>query len=219
MIEGKHYELKFSEETIFTNYLRSISKSFCPFLGPSENKNLLYATQYSLSGSDIKELQSQMFYYGVIHTEKLRKMRRSIPNKGDSLLVCENVIFKLPEELQCIDGKELFSWPHWTLKTLYTDVGVMFGKFWVGEKDTSRDNIPITEPPSNFFSIRSAIKTSDPYFFKKAPQLLPTLINSFDDVRDIHTHLLPGNCSIDDFQSMNEHNYYDVALEWAKKFI
>lgn len=58
---------------------------------------------------------------------------------------------------------------------------MLFGKFWKGEQDTSRDDRLIPIPPDHFLSIRSAIKPMDSRFFSLAPQLTDTYLKSCDD--------------------------------------
>ena len=156
---------------ILASYLDRTSK-FCPFLNPSNNEGKLFFTKYIIEGSHINELQEKLFCYGIAHTELLRILRKL--NTKHPYLYCENIIFDVLSD-SVIDGKELFSWPHWCLKVLYTNAGVLFGKFWSGEKDVSRDGSDLPIPPIHFLSIRSAIKSKDFQFFNKAQQLLPEL--------------------------------------------
>lgn len=77
---------------------------------------------------------------------------------------------------------------NWRLMTdgiHYTEVGVLFGKFWLGEEEDSKAGIPIPPPPYHILSIRSAIIKRDPKFFQKAPGLLGDLLESDDDGRDV----------------------------------
>lgn len=165
----------FNQSNEFSVYCETISNIFCPFLKPAESQKVLFATTYMLTGTNIKELQENMFYCGIIHMERLRQYRFKYENFSKGILACENVIFKLPQKFENIDGQRLFSWPHWLLKILYTQVGIMVGKFWIGEQLQGRNGLQIPSPPCHFFSLRSAIKERDPYFFTCAQQLLADL--------------------------------------------
>ncbi|SEN02901.1 hypothetical protein [Lihuaxuella thermophila] len=209
--------IKFSEPDPYSAYCLRISDGYCPFLKSAEKNDVLFATYYRLNGHTIEELQEEMFYYGVVHCEQLRQYRQHHQNSPKGILACENVIFDLPERFHNIDGEELFSWPHWLLKLLYTQVGVMVGKFWINEKATSRQGLSIPEPPCHFLSIRSAIKERDPYFFKKAPFLLPKLIESLDQGKNVHAPFLVSDCDISSIESMRRHRYYQSVFIWGKQ--
>lgn len=143
--------MRFREEAPpeIQGYLDSI-ESFCPFLRPARRKGVLLWSDYELGENPQREL----FYLGVVHTEILRRERKG------NLLLSENLIVRA-----AVGGRDLFDWPHWFLKLLYTKMSVMFGKFWEGEMDTARDGRPIPIPPVNFLSIRSAVKPIDKRFF------------------------------------------------------
>ena len=163
-------------------YIDSIAGKFCPFIRPSTRAQSMRTSVYELSGvGDRVELS--MFYLGLLHTEILRRTRFQAPPRR-AVLACENLIFRFDGEDQ-VDGESLFAWPHWLLKTRYTNVGVMFGKFWLGEEADSRLGQPIPAPPYHILSIRSAVIKRDPQFFHKAPGLLGDLLTSDDDGRDI----------------------------------
>jgi len=169
-------------------YMEEMKRNFCPFLEPSETRSLTSHSVYELASTDTAKIQELMFCLGMLHTEILRRNRRSVPLQQRSL-VCENIFFRFQSE-NIVDGEELFGWPHWLLKTRYTRVGVMFGKFWKGEKSLSRNSVLIPSPPYHMLSIRGSVKKFDPVFFTKAPELLDTLIaaedtgeNVFDDIR------------------------------------
>ncbi|EOO08756.1 hypothetical protein [Bacillus cereus] len=209
--------VKFTNDDNFSKYSLEISDKFCPYLKPAEKNNVLHLTEYKLSGNHMEELQEEIFYYGVIHTEELRRFRQNNKNSPKGILICENLKFISPPMFNEIDGEELFSWPHWLLKILYTKSGVMFGKFWIGEKTISRSGDKIPEPPCHFLSIRSVIKERDPYFFSKAPELLPQLIHSIDNGENVHTPLLPAGCDIFSMESMKKYKYFSIVLCWAQE--
>lgn len=170
------------EITGLKEYIESIAGSFCPFIPASTRANAMRNSVYQLSGG-YDQVEASIFYLGLIHTEMLRRTRQAVSPR-EAVLACENLIFRFEGEEE-VDGKALFAWPHWVLKTEYTSVGVLFGKFWLGEIDTARSGRPIPPPPYHLLSIRSAVKKRDPQFFRKAPELLDDLLESNDDGRDI----------------------------------
>ncbi|MEK9195524.1 MAG: hypothetical protein AAB975_04050 [Patescibacteria group bacterium] len=163
----------------FASYLGAVSNDFCPFIKPAQEDGVLLFSEYYLKEGAAQILEEDIFYIGILHTELLRKERRVQKTRRAHDLFSENILFRLPKNAE-LAGPELFAWPHWLLKLLYTKVSIMFGKFWEGEQDTSRDGRQIPIPPNNFLSIRSAIKPIDIRFFTKAPQLTDEHIYSCD---------------------------------------
>ena len=155
-----------------------------------------------------------IFYVGVLEIERFRK-NRSKYNLNKRLLYCENVIINLPSKFKHIDGSELFAWPHYLLKLLYTQVGIMLGKFWVNEKLISKKGISIPSPPCHFLSIRSTIKSRDPGLLKKTKNFSLILQQSEEKGQNVH-HLLPKECELN-IQSMKKYNYYQCVLNWGKR--
>ncbi len=80
------------------------------------------------------------------------------------LITCENIIVRANPGT---DGPSLFGWPHFILKALYTENGLLFGKFCIGERDYSGDGRAIPVPPLHILSIRGAIKKKDHRFFQR----------------------------------------------------
>ncbi len=165
-----------------SEYVASIAGQFCPFIDPSTRARAMRNSVYELSGEE-DQIEAAIFYLGLLHTEILRGTRfASLPRYA--VLACENLIFRFENERE-IDGKGLFAWPHWILKTTYTTVGILFGKFWLGEQEDSRKGEPIPPPPYHLLSIRSAVVRRDPQFFQKAPGLLGALLESDDNGQDV----------------------------------
>lgn len=159
-------------------YIADIGRRFCPFLNPASSRGLVMYSVYELNPGDLEQTQSLLFCIGLLHTEILRRTRTNV-SLQQRPLVCENIFFRFPGE-DSVDGSELFGWPHWLLKTRYTQVGVLFGKFWKGEESISRKESPVPPSPYHMLSIRGAVKLRDPQFFKKAPELLDTLVSAED---------------------------------------
>jgi len=70
------------------------------------------------------------------------------------------VLFNFPEY---VFGKEkaVLSWPHWLCKYLYSQKGIMFGKFWIGEKNLCSNMEMMPIPTKNFISIRNFFNHRD----------------------------------------------------------
>ena len=162
------------------DYLGAVSASFCPYIEPSDLRNLLLFSEYAIDVRDEESLCRNLFYVGLIHTEILRADRLRIGEKKGSLLASENMIFD-GEFINQIEGEHVFRWPHWLLKVLYTDMGLLFGKFWKGERVKSRDGREVPAPPVHLLSVRSAVKPVDSRFFEITPELLESHASSFDD--------------------------------------
>ena len=143
----------------FEGYIAEIGNRFCPFLEPSAMRDLTLYSTYELGSGSVEQIQALMFCIGLLHTEILRRARVEVPLQQRPL-VCENILFRFASE-DCVDGVELFGWPHWLLKVRYTQVGVLFGKFWKGEEAVSRKSVPIPPPPYHMLSIRGAVKPRD----------------------------------------------------------
>ena len=157
----------------FPEYLQVISQNFCPFLLPALTEKVLLFTEYYFSEEEIlnfQELQEEIFLAALVHTELLRRKRRHLPPRK-ALLMSENLIFSFKTRA-ALNYRKLHSYPHWYLKMLYTHLGLMFGKFWPGEKERSRDDRLIPDSPLSFLAIRTAFKDKDVRFFEKSPELL-----------------------------------------------
>lgn len=191
---------------------------FCPFLKPSRRANLLSQYAYDLPDGDLEVLRELVFYLSVVQTETFRSRRRELPTP-DRHLLSDNLIFVLPDkgESSSIDGERLLVWPHYLLKVLYTNVGIMFGKFWKNEERISRQGVDIPPPPCHFLAIRSAVKTKDPYFFSKVPSLVDDLSESIDDGRNVHSRVGVAACDVSSLTSMLDYDYYARVKEWAKR--
>lgn len=172
-----------------SEYLSTIGDKFCPFLNPSLLRGCTLFTVYEFPNLETRELQERIFYLGYLHTELLRMARRDTIQVSEKILLCENLIFRFANE-NTINGKEILDWPHWALKLLYTKTGILFGKFWKGEKELSTSGVPIPKPPYHLLSIRSGVKERDTHFFKKARFLLEDFINATDTGRSV----LPESC-------------------------
>ncbi|NOK59851.1 MAG: hypothetical protein GFH27_549291n43 [Chloroflexi bacterium AL-W] len=209
--------VRLSDDDVFSQYSERIT-AFCPFLEPAHNEGVLHQHIYQLPSAHLAVLQAEVFYLGVVHTERFRQQRYELlsPKKA---LFCDNIVLVPHADGSGEDGRALLAWPHYLLKTLYTKAGIMFGKFWKGEEEVSRKSVPIPPPPCHFLSIRSVVKARDPYFFSKAPELLDDLVASDDHGDNVHLQigLEQYNLDLYSVESMRSLNYYDTVLKWVKQ--
>lgn len=209
--------VNFTSSDSFDRYCVQV-KPFCPYLSPAEAEQVLFVSYANLQShpEDVYSIQREIFYICLKVTEEIRIKRRALGGRKGFLL-CENIIFDLQQVPKSPDN--IFGWPHWLLKCLYSNFGLMFGKFWIGEKDTSRDGKPIPEPTFNFISIRSAVKSRDPYFLDATPGVLDRLINSIDSEENVHATLGFRDFQIRSLAEMMESEYYDYLVNWSKQFL
>lgn len=208
-------ELRELNDPEFDQYVKEISEGFCPYIAPSTKKDAIYFYKYELESNSIESIKKDIFYISLMHTELLRSDRFAT-NKSRALLLCRNIIFNIKDKYLDKKGRELLDIPHWLLKTHYTSKGIMFGKFWKGEEGKSRFGKDIPIPPKYFISIRSAIKSKDPFFFNKAPDLIDDLINSVDDGQQIFEELEGINQTIEDLNGLRDTKLYERLYEEEK---
>lgn len=163
-------------DSIFEDYLKAIGRNFCPFLLPSLQDEDMFFTEYDISRMSLRQQEHFIFYSGLIHVSIFRRSRFQASASRKKLL-CENIIFSTSS-----DAEELFMFPHWFLKLLFTSKSILFGKFWKGERAFTKNNISIPVPTSSFLSIRSAVKPLDHRFFTLTPALIDTYSVSEDDL-------------------------------------
>lgn len=163
----------------FCEYVAEISSNFCPYIEPSIAKS---STTYTVVCSDTEDrgvAEEIIFASGYALCELLRSKRvRSVSGQRAPLL-CENVLFLFPHIDDAL-GKELLGWPHWVLKCRYTQLGILFGKFWKNARETSKDGRDLPIPPCHFISVRESVRAKDPRFFERAEWLRPALESSND---------------------------------------
>lgn len=171
-------------------YIAEVSSSFCPFIRPSVGADKIRYTLVSSEAGDEGVAQEIVFACGYALTELLRNDRALSLSGQRAPLLCDNVIFLLPNISEAM-GKQLLGWPHWLLKSRYTEIGLLFGKFWKGAREKSKDQRDLPIPPCHFLSIRESVRSKDPKFFMQADWLLPSLEsaqdigqNVFDDLTE-----------------------------------
>ncbi|MCX2185553.1 hypothetical protein KV205_34345 [Streptomyces sp. SKN60] len=170
----------------------------CPYLRPSVERGLTTWTVYRpVGGVDALAVEAELFHAGARAAEWLRPLVR----RPHGFLRCENVV--VLGEVPGVRHRDLLAWPHWALKNLYAQVGIMFGKFYAGERETTQAGGRTPAAPVSFLPVRAAIRRRDPRFLHATPGLASALAVADDDGRDVCAHLP------DDWQEIRR---------WAKGF-
>ncbi len=156
----------------FDEYVRAMS-IHCPYLAPSVEHGLTGWTVYEATGA-APEVEEAVFHAAVRLAEEVR----SLAKRPRGALTCENIVVFGA-------GREVLAWPHWALKNLYAPVGVMFGKFPVGDQVTDHLGRLVPEPPVSFLVVRVAVRARDPLFLSRTPDLAATVEAAADDGRDV----------------------------------
>ncbi|MFI1157430.1 hypothetical protein [Streptomyces sioyaensis] len=160
----------------FAEYVQAMSVH-CPYLAPSVEHGLTGWTVYEAAG-EAPEVEAEVFHAGVRAAEWVRTQL----NRPRGALVCENIAV-------IGAGREVLAWPHWALKNLYGPVGVMFGKFPVGDQVTDHRGRLVPEPPVSFLAVRVAVRARDPLFLSRTPDLAALVAEAADDGRDVFAEL------------------------------
>ncbi|MFJ9517526.1 hypothetical protein ACIRPK_04525 [Kitasatospora sp. NPDC101801] len=160
-------------------YLGAVGEH-CPFLDGSRSRGLTGWTVYRIaSGANRYAVEAELFYAGVQAAERLRPLM----GLRHGQLRCENLV--LLGDVVDNSHQELLAWPHWGLKNLYSEVGVMFGKFAKGVVETDRFGRCIPSPPFTFLTVRASVRRLDPGFLRATPLLASSLAEADDDGRDV----------------------------------
>lgn len=172
-------------------YLQHISNDFCPYIAPATSSGVLHFSTYSTA--ELEDLgggraDAGLLLLGIAHTEWVRERRFHLAQAGrtnDARLICDNLVVEDSGALEWREAKNLVDWPHYILKRMYSDVGLMFGKFWTCEEEDSIDGRPIPSPPLTFLSIRPSVKVRDPKLLKDQTDIAAIIEEANDDRRDV----------------------------------
>ncbi|MEU6759118.1 DUF6875 domain-containing protein [Streptomyces sp. NPDC046685] len=162
-------------------YMRQMER-LCPYLAQSLERGHTSWTVYEAAGS-AAEVEAELFHAGVQAAERLRPL----VGRPQGFLRCENVV--VLGEVARARHRDLVAWPHWVLKHLYGPVGIMFGKFFAGQEETTRSGGRIPVSPVSFLPVRAAVRRRDPRFLGATPRLAAALAASEDDGRDVFEYL------------------------------
>ncbi len=209
-------DIDLGQDDPFTSYLRLIGDCFCPYIRPAARAAALTRTTYYLQGTTVEDLSAEIFYRGVVHAELLRYMRLRDGFRPKSLLQCENLIFRVPNSVEAKEGHLVFDWPYYMLHLIYTAVGIVFGRFCKGQRELSRSERLVPEPPEHFLVVRSVVKRKDYHLYKKQPYLLPSLLSWADDGRCVHSEFGVDQASSLSVDKMRNGRYYETVRAWAE---
>lgn len=172
----------------FDDYLKRVSENFCPYIEPSARKDNTTYTVISSQTKDDEVAERLVFLSGYVFAETLRQQRA----KKSSALLCENILFQFPQIEDSL-GEKILGWPHWVLKTRYTKLGILFGKFWKKAVEESRDGRDLPIPPCHFISVRQSIPPKDPRFFERTDWLRKELESANDKGQNVFKDLKTFN--------------------------
>src|SRR5262249_49672538 len=155
----------------FSDYVDAMT-SHCPFLRSSLRRGLtrwlLYET--SAEAHQLSDLQREIFAAAVEHMELFRVQRRS-PVAGEGVLLCDNLAFRWIGVSDATAHRLALAWPHWMLKTIYTPLGYMIGKFSLHSRGADRRGVSVPSVPLSFLSLRVAVQRKDPQFLHGTPHI------------------------------------------------
>jgi hypothetical protein len=138
------------------------------------SRNLTTWCGYEASADDCPELLELL-----VETAEDVRVRRRVHGP----LVCANVAVFGPDDVP--SARTVLDWPAWILRNLYAPVGLMVGRFWIGEERNDKHSRVIAPPPVSFFSIRHSFPPQDARFLAKMPHVAARLAEANDDGRDV----------------------------------
>ncbi|MEU4116334.1 hypothetical protein AB0F71_17775 [Kitasatospora sp. NPDC028055] len=165
-----------------SEYLSSMAER-CPFLAPSVGRQQTGWTVYEISSTDRDAVEAELFHAGVQAAEWIRPLKC----RPHGILTCENVV--ILGSVPGTDHQELLRRPYWALRNLYAPVGVLFGKFPAGRRETDSFGRNIPPAPFSFLPVRAAVRSRDPRFLANTPGAAQALAAADDDGRDVFEHI------------------------------
>lgn len=162
----------------------------CPFLRPSLQRGLTRWLRYEISteAHRLPDLQREIFAAAVEHMELLRDRRRSRPST-DAALLSDNLAVQWIGVQDATAHLRALAWPHWMLKTIYTPLGYMVGKFSVHAQGADRHGRQVPPVPLSFLSLRVAVQRKDPQFLHETPHIAEQLAAAHDHGQHPLAHL------------------------------
>lgn len=164
----------------FSDYLDAMT-GHCPFLRPSRQRRLTRWLLYDTCAEvhQLPDLQREIFAVAVEHMELLRIQRQSRLS-ADAVLLCDNVALRWIGVSDAAAHRYAMVWPHWILKTMYTPLGYMIGKFSLHSHGADRSGALVPPVPISFLSLRVALQRKDPQFLHATPHLADRLAVAHD---------------------------------------
>lgn len=173
----------------FSDYLDAMT-DHCPFLRPSLQRGLTRWLRYETNAEahQLPDLQRKIFAAVVEHMELLRDQRRSRPS-ADAVLLCDNLAIRWIGVQDPTAHRRALVWPHWMLKTSYTLLGYMIGKFSLHDHGTDRRGTRVPSVPISFLSLRVAVQRKDPQFLHETPHIAEQLAAAHDHGQHLFAHV------------------------------
>lgn len=164
----------------FSGYVDAMA-NHCPFLRPSLQRSLTRWLRYDTRAEahQLPDLQREIFAAAVERMELLRNQRRSRPS-ADGVLLCDNLAVRWIGVQDATAHRHALGWPHWMLKTIYTPLGYMVGKFALHAQGADRRGTRVPPVPLSFLSLRVAVQRKDPQFLHDTPHLAERLAAAHD---------------------------------------
>lgn len=173
----------------FGGYVDAIT-AHCPFLRPSLQRGPTRWLRYETSAeaSQLPDLQREIFAAAIEHMELLRDQRRSRPS-AEGFLLCDNLAVRWIGVQDAAAHRRVLAWPHWMLKTIYTPLGYMVGKFALHAHGADRRGIRVPPVPLSFLSLRVAVQRKDPQFLHETPHIAEQLAAAHDHGQHPFAHI------------------------------
>jgi hypothetical protein len=164
----------------FSGYVDTMT-DHCPFLRPSLQRGLTRWLRYETSAEapQLSDLQREIFAAAIEHMELLRDQRRSL-SSAEAFLLCDNLAVQWIGVHDATAHRRVLAWPHWMLKTIYTPLGYMIGKFALHAHGADRHGMKVPPVPLSFLSLRVAVQRKDPQFLHETPHLAEQLAAAHD---------------------------------------
>lgn len=200
----------------FSGYVDAMT-DHCPFLHPSLRRSLtrwlLYETNAEVH--QLPDLRREIFAAAVEHMELLRDQRRS-RRCADAVLVCDNLVVRWIGVRDAAAHRRALAWPHWMLKTIYTPLGYMIGKFPLHAHGADRRGTQVPPVPLSFLSLRVAAQRKDPQFLHETPHLAEQLAAAHEHGQHPFSHI-PELANIPlSHCALRTSEHYQKVSAWAR---
>lgn len=200
----------------FSSYVDTMT-NHCPFLRSSLQRGLTRWLLYETSAGihQLPDLQRDIFAVAVNHMELLRRRRRSRPS-ADTVLLCDNLTIRWEGVQDATAHRHALAWPHWILKTMYTPLGYMIGKFSLHAHGADRRGSQVLPVPISFLSLRVAVQRMDPTFLHATPHIAAQLAAAHDKGQHPLAHI-PDLAGIPlGRRALRQPEQYQRVEEWAR---
>lgn len=166
-------------------YARAVA-GVCPYLTPSiRSGQTRWAYHRIAAEASNSDVEAVLFAAGVRSAELVRG--RAATGRR---LACEVTAVDWPGSAGQSRAAVL-DWPHWALKHLYAQAGIMVGKFGPGLPDRGRSGRTVPAPPVLVLAVRTAVRERDPRLLAGTPGLARVIARAEDDGRDVYG-VVPG---------------------------